>query len=84
MLICLQALDGAGKDGIINHVLGAMNPQGAWVHRFKAPSKEEAAPDFRWRIEKQLPSNGEFVVFNRSHYEDALVTRAHRQRSRLI
>ncbi len=77
LLICLQALDGAGKDGIINHVLGAMNPQGARVHGFKSPSKEEAAHDFLWRIEQQVPKQGEVVVFNRSHYEDVLVTRVH-------
>jgi PPK2 family polyphosphate:nucleotide phosphotransferase len=78
LLICLQALDGAGKDGLINHVLGAMNPQGARVHGFKAPTKEEASQDFLWRIEKQAPRKGEVVIFNRSHYEDVLVARVHR------
>lgn len=77
LLICLQALDAAGKDGTINHVLGAMNPQGARVHGFKVPSKEEAAHDFLWRIEQQTPQRGEVVIFNRSHYEDVLVTRVH-------
>jgi PPK2 family polyphosphate:nucleotide phosphotransferase len=77
LLICLQALDAAGKDGTINHVLGSMNPQGARVHGFKVPSKEEAAHDFLWRIEQQVPRKGEVVVFNRSHYEDVLVTRVH-------
>lgn len=77
LLICLQALDAAGKDGTINHVLGSMNPQGARVHGFKAPSKEELAHDFLWRIAKQTPGKGEVVVFNRSHYEDVLVVRVH-------
>jgi PPK2 family polyphosphate:nucleotide phosphotransferase len=77
LLICLQALDAAGKDGTINHVLGAMNPQGARVHGFKVPSKLEAAHDFLWRIEQQAPKDGEVVIFNRSHYEDVLVTRVH-------
>ena len=78
LLICLQALDAAGKDGTINHVLGSMSPQGARVHGFKAPSKEEAAHDFLWRIEEQVPKRGEVVIFNRSHYEDVLVTRVHK------
>lgn len=77
LLICLQALDAAGKDGTINHVLGAMNPQGARVHGFKAPSKEEAEHDFLWRIERQTPKRGEVVIFNRSQYEDVLVVRVH-------
>lgn len=78
VLICLQALDAGGKDGTINHVLGAMNPQGARVHGFKVPSAEEAAHDFLWRIHRQTPANGEVVIFNRSHYEDVLVTRVHK------
>ncbi len=77
LLICLQALDAAGKDGTINHVLGNMNPQGTRVHGFKVPSKEEAAHDFLWRIHTQTPGNGEVVIFNRSHYEDVLVARVH-------
>ena len=78
LLICLQGLDAAGKDGIINHVLGAMNPQGTKVCGFKEPTKEEAAHDFLWRIEKRTPAKGEVVVFNRSHYEDVLVVRVHK------
>ena len=78
LLICLQALDAAGKDGAINHVLGNMNPQGTRVHGFKIPSKEEAAHDFLWRIHRQAPGKGEVVIFNRSHYEDVLVTRVHK------
>jgi len=77
LLICLQALDGAGKDGTINHVLGAMNPQGTRVHGFKVPSKEEAAHDFLWRAHQHAPARGEVVIFNRSHYEDVLVVRVH-------
>jgi PPK2 family polyphosphate:nucleotide phosphotransferase len=77
LLICLQALDAAGKDGAINHVLGNMNPQGACVHAFKVPTPEEASHDFLWRIHRQLPGRGEIVVFNRSHYEDVLAVRVH-------
>ncbi|MDD5155931.1 MAG: polyphosphate kinase 2 family protein [Candidatus Omnitrophica bacterium] len=78
LLICLQALDAAGKDGTINHVLGAMNPQGTRVQAFKAPTPEEAAHDFLWRVEKHVPSIGEVVIFNRSHYEDVLAARVHK------
>jgi PPK2 family polyphosphate:nucleotide phosphotransferase len=77
LLICLQGLDAAGKDGTIRHVLGAMNPQGARVHAFKVPSTLEAAHDFLWRAHQQAPARGEVVVFNRSHYEDVLVARVH-------
>ena len=77
LLICLQALDGGGKDGTIRHVFWAMNPQGARVQAFKVPSREEAEHDFLWRIHKQTPARGEVVIFNRSHYEDALVVRVH-------
>jgi PPK2 family polyphosphate:nucleotide phosphotransferase len=77
VLICLQGLDAAGKDGTINHVLGAMNPQGTRVHGFKVPSAEEASHDFLWRVHRQAPAVGEVVVFNRSHYEDVLVVRVH-------
>lgn len=77
-LICLQALDAGGKDGTIDHVLGAMNPQGTRVHGFKVPSPIEAAHDFLWRVHQQVPAKGEVVVFNRSHYEDVLVVRVHK------
>jgi PPK2 family polyphosphate:nucleotide phosphotransferase len=77
LLICLQALDGAGKDGTINHVLGSMNPQGTRVHGFKAPTEEERKHDFLWRIQQQVPKPGEVVIFNRSQYEDVLVVRVH-------
>jgi len=78
LLICLQALDTGGKDGVINHVLGAMNPQGCRVAAFKEPSAEELAHDFLWRAHKAAPASGEVVIFNRSHYEDVLVVRVHK------
>ena len=77
LLICLQAMDAAGKDGTINHVLGNMNPQGTRVSGFKTPSREEAAHDFLWRIHPRTPGKGEVAIFNRSHYEDVLVVRVH-------
>ena len=77
LLICLQAMDTAGKDGTIKHVLGYMNPQGCRVQSFKAPSAEEAEHDFLWRIHKATPAHAEVVIFNRSHYEDVLVVRVH-------
>jgi PPK2 family polyphosphate:nucleotide phosphotransferase len=77
LLICLQGLDGAGKDGTIRHVLASMNPMGARAYGFKVPSREEASHDFLWRIEKAVPARGEVAIFNRSHYEDVLVTRVH-------
>jgi PPK2 family polyphosphate:nucleotide phosphotransferase len=78
LLICLQAMDTGGKDGTINHVLGAMNPQGCRVAAFRQPSAEEAAHDFLWRVHQAAPERGEVVIFNRSHYEDVLVVRVHR------
>ena len=77
LLICLQGRDAAGKDGTINHVLGAMNPQGCPVTGFKVPSKEEAAHDFLWRYHQATPAKGQVAIFNRSHYEDVLVVRVH-------
>jgi PPK2 family polyphosphate:nucleotide phosphotransferase len=77
LLICLQGRDAAGKDGVINHVLGWMNPQGCPVHGFKVPSKEEAAHDFLWRCHKATPARGQVAIFNRSHYEDVLIVRVH-------
>ena len=77
LLIILQAMDAGGKDGTINHVLGNMNPQGARVYGFKVPSAEEAAHDFLWRIHQAAPPRGQVAVFNRSHYEDVLVSRVH-------
>jgi PPK2 family polyphosphate:nucleotide phosphotransferase len=77
LLICLQAVDTGGKDGTINHVLGAMNPQGCRVAAFRQPSTEELAHDFLWRAHRAAPARGEVVIFNRSHYEDVLVVRVH-------
>lgn len=77
MLIVLQAMDAAGKDGVIEHVIGALNPQGCEVHSFKAPNEEERAHDFLWRAGRALPARGRIGVFNRSYYEDVLVVRVH-------
>lgn len=77
LLICLQALDAGGKDGVIRHVIGTMNPQGCRVVGFKQPSSEELAHDFLWRIEQKTPRRGEVAVFNRSHYEDVIIVRVH-------
>ena len=78
LLICLQGMDTGGKDGTINHFLGAMNPQGCRVVGFKQPSDEELAHDFLWRIHRATPRKGEVAIFNRSHYEDVLVVRVHK------
>jgi PPK2 family polyphosphate:nucleotide phosphotransferase len=78
VLIVLQALDAAGKDGTMNHVFAAFNPQGARVAGFKQPTPEERAHDFLWRIHPHVPGRGEIAIFNRSHYEDVLVTRVHK------
>jgi PPK2 family polyphosphate:nucleotide phosphotransferase len=78
VLVVLQALDAAGKDGVIRHLFSGMNPQGTSVFGFKQPSKEEAAHDFLWRAHQRTPGKGEVVIFNRSHYEDVLVVRVHK------
>jgi PPK2 family polyphosphate:nucleotide phosphotransferase len=75
LLICLQGVDAAGKDGTIGHVFKALNPQGARVHAFKVPSQEEADHDFLWRVHLNVPAKGEIVIFNRSQYEAVLVER---------
>lgn len=77
VLVVLQGLDASGKDGIINKVFGQMNPQGVDVVSFKVPTEEELSHDFLWRIHKNAPPKGRIMVFNRSHYEDVLVTRVH-------
>ncbi len=77
VLIVLQAMDTGGKDGTIRHVFEGVNPQGVKVASFKAPTPEEAAHDYLWRIHKQTPGKGEITIFNRSHYEDVLVVRVH-------
>jgi PPK2 family polyphosphate:nucleotide phosphotransferase len=78
ILVVLQALDAGGKDGTINHVFSALNPQGARVAAFKQPTPTELAHDFLWRVHPQAPGRGEIAIFNRSHYEDVLVTRVHK------
>jgi PPK2 family polyphosphate:nucleotide phosphotransferase len=78
VLIVLQAMDAGGKDGVVNHVLNALNPQGARVNGFQQPTKEEAAHDFLWRVHLHTPARGEIAIFNRSHYEDVLVPRVHK------
>jgi PPK2 family polyphosphate:nucleotide phosphotransferase len=75
--IVLQALDTAGKDGVINHVLGAMNPLSCRVASFKKPGPEAAPHNYLWRVSTFLPEKGEVVIFNRSHYEDVLVVKIH-------
>lgn len=77
VLIVLQGMDAAGKDGVIKHVMSGINPQGCEVHSFKAPSAEELEHDFLWRIGKNVPARGRIGIFNRSHYEDVLVVRVH-------
>ena len=78
LLVVLQALDAAGKDGVIRHLFSGMNPQGTFVFGFKQPSKYEAAHDFLWRAHLRTPGTGEVVIFNRSYYEDVLVVRVHK------
>src|ERR1700742_4405406 len=77
VLIVLQAMDAAGKDGAVKHVMSGVNPQGCQVHAFKQPSAEELDHDFLWRIARALPERGRIGIFNRSHYEDVLVVRVH-------
>jgi PPK2 family polyphosphate:nucleotide phosphotransferase len=75
LLIVLQAMDAGGKDGTIRRVMSGVNPQGCRVHSFKAPTSEELARDFLWRVHAVTPRLGEIGIFNRSHYEDVLVAR---------
>jgi PPK2 family polyphosphate:nucleotide phosphotransferase len=75
ILLVLQAMDTAGKGGIVGHVVGSVNPYGVHIAQFKAPTDEEKAHDFLWRIRKQLPEAGMLGVFDRSHYEDVIVHR---------
>jgi PPK2 family polyphosphate:nucleotide phosphotransferase len=78
VLIILQGMDASGKDGVIRNVLGNMNPQGVTVKSYKAPTPEELSHDFLWRIHHYTPARGMIQVFNRSHYEDILITRVHK------
>jgi PPK2 family polyphosphate:nucleotide phosphotransferase len=77
VLVILQALDAAGKDGLIRHVMSGVNPQGVSVHSFKVPSAEELGHDFLWRYSRRLPARGEIGIFNRSHYEEVVVVKVH-------
>lgn len=77
LLLIFQAMDAAGKDGTIKHVLSGVNPQGCEVHSFKAPTNEDLDHDFLWRCMRRLPERGRFGIFNRSYYEETLVVRVH-------
>jgi PPK2 family polyphosphate:nucleotide phosphotransferase len=77
LLVVLQAMDAAGKDGTIRHVMSGVNPQGVSVHSFKIPSAEDLDHDFLWRYQKVAPQRGSIAIFNRSHYEEVLVVRVH-------
>jgi PPK2 family polyphosphate:nucleotide phosphotransferase len=79
LLLIFQAMDAAGKDGAIKHVMSGINPQGCQVTSFKAPSAEELDHDFLWRCQKQLPERGRIGIFNRSYYEEVLVVRVHEE-----
>jgi PPK2 family polyphosphate:nucleotide phosphotransferase len=77
LLIIFQAMDAAGKDSVVEHVMSGVNPQGCQVVSFKAPSSEDLDHDFLWRCQRQLPERGKIGIFNRSHYEEVLVVRVH-------
>jgi PPK2 family polyphosphate:nucleotide phosphotransferase len=77
LLVIFQAMDAAGKDGAIKHVMSGVNPQGCEVYAFKAPGPEELSHEYLWRAHKQVPARGKIGIFNRSYYEEALVVRVH-------
>src|SRR6187551_3472060 len=77
VLVVIQGMDASGKDGVIRNVLGVLNPQGVTVKSFKAPTLEELSHDFLWRVHHAAPAKGMIQIFNRSHYEDILITRVH-------
>jgi PPK2 family polyphosphate:nucleotide phosphotransferase len=79
LLIIFQAMDAAGKDGAIKHVMSGLNPQGCQVYSFKQPSSEELDHDYMWRCLKNAPERGRFGIFNRSYYEEVLVVRVHKE-----
>ena len=79
LLLIFQAMDAAGKDGVISHVMSGVNPQGCQVYSFKQPSSEELAHDFLWRTTRSLPERGRIGIFNRSYYEEVLIVRVHPQ-----
>jgi PPK2 family polyphosphate:nucleotide phosphotransferase len=78
LLVVIQGMDASGKDGALRNVFGKLNPQGVQVKGFKVPTPEEAAHDFLWRIHQHSPAKGMIQIFNRSHYEDIVVTRVHK------
>src|SRR5262245_41067232 len=77
LLLIFQAMDSAGKDGAIKHVMSGINPQGCEVYSFKSPTSDDLEHDYLWRCMKQLPSRGRIGIFNRSYYEEVLVVRVH-------
>lgn len=77
LLLVFQAMDAAGKDGVISHVMSGLNPQGTAVHSFKQPTAEELSHDYMWRVNRHLPARGMIGIFNRSYYEEVLVVRVH-------
>ena len=79
ILMILQAMDAAGKDGVIKHVMSGVNPQGCQVFSFKQPSAEDLDHDFMWRTNKCIPERGRIGIFNRSYYEEVLVVRVHKE-----
>lgn len=79
MLLVFQAMDAAGKDGTIKHVMSRVNPQGCSVHSFKQPSDEELSHDFLWRYATRVPERGRIGIFNRWYYEEVLVVRVHQE-----
>ena len=84
LLVVLQGIDGAGKDGTCWHVISAMDPQGVEVHGFKQPTPEEASHDFLWRVHPHAPGRGKVAIFNRSHYEDVMVVRVHKLKPKAV
>jgi len=78
LLVVIQGMDASGKDGVVRNVFGKLNPQGVMVKSFKAPTTEELSHDFLWRIHSHAPAKGMIQIFNRSHYEDILITRVHK------
>ena len=79
VLLIFQAMDAAGKDGAIKHVMSGINPQGCQVFSFKAPTSEDLDHDYMWRCLKRLPERGRIGIFNRSYYEETLVVRVHEE-----
>jgi len=77
LLIILQGMDGAGKDGTIKHIMSGVNPQGVWIYSFKHPSAVELEHDYLWRHAQKLPEHGQITIFNRSHYENVLISKVH-------